>query len=112
MFFEYKNLLEKNNKYYLDKYGISPGFKAGMEVGVVTVSEIGDIKREIAYHGDVLNTAARLQELCKTYKSQLLISRNLNDVLGKGNGYVSKPVGKLKLRGKNIELQVFSIEFK
>lgn len=112
MFFEYVNLLEKNSKYYLDKYGISPGFKAGMEVGVVTVSEIGDIKREIAYHGDVLNTAARLQELCKTYKSQLLISRNLNDVLGKANGFLCKPVGKLKLRGKNIELQVFSIELK
>jgi len=83
-----------------------------MDVGLITVSEIGDIKREIAYHGDVLNTAARIQEQCKIYGKQLLISQNLNDILSEENSFTKLAMGNLKLRGKNNDVKVFSIEMK
>jgi adenylate cyclase len=51
-----------------------PEFKAGVNAGVVTVAEIGDLKREIAYHGDVVNTAARLRSACNEFDKQLLAS--------------------------------------
>ena len=50
----------------MSKYGETPIFNAGMDAGVVTVTEIGDIKRDLAFHGDVLNTAARIQGLCNS----------------------------------------------
>ena len=40
------------------------------------MSTVGEIKTEIVYHGDVLNTAARIQSLCKNYHTDLLISEN------------------------------------
>lgn len=39
--------------------------------------EVGDVKREIAYHGDVLNTASRLLDLCKTRDADLVASSRL-----------------------------------
>ena len=35
---------------------------------------MGGIKREIAFHGDALNTAARLLELCREYDAPVLVS--------------------------------------
>ena len=49
--------------FYLSHYQVVPEFKGGMDMGLVTVAEIGDIKRDIAYHGNVLNTASRRAEL-------------------------------------------------
>ena len=44
------------------EFGIIPEFKAGVNGGDIKVAEVGDIKREIAYHGDVINTAVRIHE--------------------------------------------------
>ena len=67
LFFAFKKKLEKKSKYYNSKFGVVPEFKAGVNAGVVTVAEIGSIKREIAYHGDVVNTASRLRSACNEF---------------------------------------------
>lgn len=36
------------------EFGLVPEFKAGIHGGEITVAEVGDIKREIAFHGDVI----------------------------------------------------------
>ncbi len=110
LFFAFQQTLHKNEHQYLKKYNVVPIFKAGMDAGVVTVSEIGDIKREIAYHGDVLNTAARIQEQCSVYSKLLLISDKLNDLVSGENGYFKSEVGNIKLRGKKKEIKLYSIE--
>ena len=42
------------------KYRMVPEFKAGVNSGHVTVAEVGELKKEPAYQGDVLITAARI----------------------------------------------------
>ena len=37
-------------------------------------TEIGDLKSEIVFHGDVLNTAARVQGLCNSLGYDLLLT--------------------------------------
>jgi adenylate cyclase len=74
LFFEFEALLQSKRVYYQDKYGLIPNFYAAINAGKVTVAEVGDIKSELAYHGDVLNTAARVQKLCKVYKEKLLVT--------------------------------------
>jgi class 3 adenylate cyclase len=32
--------------------------------------EVGDIRRDIAYHGDTLNTASRIQGLCNEFGAE------------------------------------------
>jgi adenylate cyclase len=54
-FNHFKNRISKRRSFYETNFNLVPVFKAGMDTGVVTVAEIGEIKREIAYHGTVLN---------------------------------------------------------
>ena len=39
-------------------YGRVPQFKAGAHVGTVVVTEIGNFKKELVYHGEVVNTVS------------------------------------------------------
>jgi adenylate cyclase len=110
-YFEFEKKLKSQKDYYLKNFGIFPEFKCGMDMGYVTAAEVGDIKREIAYHGDVLNTAARIQEQCKIYNSKVLISEHLENALKELNGFTKKYMGEVKLRGKHQDVKIFSITF-
>ena len=110
MYFAYKARLENRKEYYMKRYNTVPEFKGGMDLGVVTVAEIGDIKREIAYHGDVLNTAARIQEQCKVLKRDLLVSEHVEEKLIRLNEFRKEFVGDFNLRGKEKALKIYSLD--
>jgi adenylate cyclase len=110
LFFEYKNKLLKRSKHYKDRYGFIPDFKAGMNCGHITIAEVGISKREIAYHGDVINTASRIQHKCNSYGKQLLISGQMKRRLGNVAGYRVKTIDSVLLKGKNKPVELFSVE--
>ena len=103
-------LLEKSDA-YLKKFGLVPSFKAGFHIGEVTTGEIGIIKKDIIYTGDVLNTTARIQAECNNYKAKVLISNHLLKKLPKGNEFSFTNIGKLTLRGKSEEIKLYSVDF-
>ena len=108
-YFAFKNKLIERKQFYLKYFDVFPEFKGGMDSGVVTVAEVGDIKRELAYHGDVLNTASRIQAKCKVYEEDLLISENLEQSLPELNGFTKAHVGDVNLRGKQHIVKIYSI---
>lgn len=110
LFFDYKKMLEKKAEYYKFKFGVVPEFKAGINAGVVTVAEIGDIKRDIAYHGDVVNTASRLRSACNEFDKKLLASAYVIRNINQSHDYDIREIGEVKLKGKKNSLKVFSIE--
>jgi adenylate cyclase len=109
LFFAYKKKLESKATYYKNKFGLVPQFKAGVNAGVVTVAEIGDLKREIAYHGDVVNTASRLRSACNEFKKQLLASEYVINNLDSSYELKIEEIGEVNLRGKRLPIKVFSI---
>lgn len=109
IFFKIQEKVYNNRKYYRDKYGDIPAFKAGLHVGEVISAQIGDIKREIVYNGDVLNTSSRIQEQCNKFKRELLISGILLDQLNIENEYLAEKIETVKLRGKENSLELFSL---
>jgi len=108
-FFEFISILKKRKDYYLSKYGEVPIFKAGMDSGVVTATEIGDIKREIAFHGDVLNTAARLEKKCNEFNEKLLVTENVADQSQSGKKFEFKFLSDLPLRGKSENIKFYAV---
>jgi adenylate cyclase len=96
--------------YYQDQYGLLPEFKAGVHGGMVTVVEIGNIKRDIAYHGDVLNTAARIQGLCNEYGQQLLISTEILEKVVLTGTLQAEKVGRVILKGKEDFVEIAGIK--
>ena len=111
IFNAFKGRLHTRASYYLETYGIRPFFKAGLHCGTVTVTEVGEIKKEIAYHGDVLNTAARLEKACEEHQAEVLISAQLKHLLEDGFNGLLTSVGKLKLKGKTTSVEAYKVQF-
>ena len=109
-FFAYQNHLNKRKEYYEAKYGFIPKFKAGANLGKITVAEVGDIKREIAYHGDTINTAARIQSVCNTYGKSFIISEELKDQIEWDESFTIEFLDSIRLKGKEKEVKLFSVK--
>ncbi|NNF01972.1 MAG: adenylate/guanylate cyclase domain-containing protein [Bacteroidia bacterium] len=102
--------IEKRKDYYLNKYGVLPVFKAGLHYGTVTAGEIGDIKKDIVYSGDVLNTTARIQNLCNQYQADLLASEEaLSQIQWEDLGFSTTSLGSISLRGRKQEVLLSSV---
>jgi len=109
-FFAFANRLRQRQDYYQSKYGLVPEFKAGMNLGRVTVAEVGEIKSEIAYHGDTINTAARIQSKCNEYEKNLLASERVIIALKQIKNISAELVGKTILRGKKEEVNIHALQ--
>ena len=92
------------------KYGLAPGFKAGLHIGDVTTGEIGALKKEIFYTGDVLNTTARVQELCNENHTDLILTSDLLNRLDTPNQWPSEYIGELPLKGKANPVKLYKME--
>jgi adenylate cyclase len=109
-YFACKKQIRERQTYYNDNYGILPEFKAGVHSGMVTAVEIGEIKKDIAYHGDTLNTAARIQSVCNEYKKSLLVSEDLFRKITKYEGVKTEALGMIPLRGKSSMVGIVSVD--
>ena len=104
-----KEDLGKRADWYNGKFGLLPAFKTGFHVGKVTTGEIGALKKEIIFTGDVLNSAARIQGLCNQYKVDLLISGDLKKSLDLDSEFKFKSLGINELRGKMESIELYTI---
>ncbi|MEM1137782.1 MAG: adenylate/guanylate cyclase domain-containing protein [Bacteroidota bacterium] len=109
LFFEYEAILLKNKADYLGKFGIVPTFKAAINAGPVIVTELGTRRKELAYHGDVLNTASRVLELCSKMKKRLLTTSILLDKFKNKKELQVNFISELVLRGKNASTFVYEV---
>tara|TARA_B100000809_G_scaffold110921_2_gene109502 strand:- start:34643 stop:35716 length:1074 start_codon:yes stop_codon:yes gene_type:complete len=94
---------------YKEKYNVMPAFKAGIHYGSVMAGEVGVIKKDIIYSGDVLNTTARIQEQCNHYGVNILISKETFELFSDIKGYKLISLGKIELRGKKREIDLHTI---
>lgn len=112
LFFHFNRLLKKEKRYYLKKYKVEPTFKAAIHGGTLMAAEVGSIKKELAFHGDVINTTARIQEQCTEYDRSLLISKSVLDKVKLKSKYIAEPIGNLQLRGKQEPISIYFIDQK
>jgi adenylate cyclase len=105
-----KVIIEDNKHKYMAKYGVYPEFKAGMHGGQVIVTWIGELKKEIVYIGDVLNTTARIQEHCKQLEKEFLISEDLLNRLSGLDKVKASFVEEIIPRGKDEAIKLYSLE--
>lgn len=110
IYFDYDRLLSRRGRYYQKRYGLIPVFKAGVHGGTLIVTEVGSIKKELAYHGDVINTTARIQGECNKYNESLLISEDLLSQMILKPYYKVERIGDIPLRGKQELTNIYSIQ--
>ena len=108
-FFMFQESLLRNSDHYFKNFGVTPAFKAGLHFGKVISAQIGDLKQEIVYNGDVLNTTARIQDECNKYQRDFLVSGPLMNRLKQMNGFQWESVDTVLLRGKETEVELFTV---
>lgn len=103
-FFDMKMQVNKKKEKYMQRYGLVPSFKAGIHCGKVIAGEVGIIKRDITYSGDVLNTTSRILNKCGELNEEVIASADLLSEIHHIKNYISRPLGAIKLRGKEKEV--------
>jgi len=94
---------------YEREFGVVPEFRAGIHAGSVVISECGDSPRQVAYFGDTVNVAARLQAHCKEMGRRLLVSGELSRLLPAAADLVIEQLGPTELRGRSAPVEVFGV---
>jgi adenylate cyclase len=108
-FYKMLEIIERKRNLYLEKYGVVPQFKAGIHAGRVIVTSIGKLKKEIVYHGDVLNTTSRIEGKCNELKQDLLISGDMLNIIQRSEDLVVEEKGEIALKGKKNKLSLYGI---
>jgi adenylate cyclase len=109
-FFDIKLCIDQVKDKYLRRYGLVPSFKAGLHCGKVMAGEVGIIKRDITYSGNVLNTTSRILSMCKEFNAELISSADLVARLSLPCHYVARPLGSIRLRGKEKEVMLSALQ--
>ncbi len=112
LFFLIKNKINRKKNLYLERYGVVPQFKAGMHAGSVITAQIGDLRKEIVYNGDVLNTTARIEEICDIYNEEFIITEMVYSRLELKEEYDVEDLGLVHLKGKKLPLRLYAIRQK
>jgi class 3 adenylate cyclase len=109
-FFAIRDRIAEKADFYRREFGLVPNFRAGLHAGPVVISECGDSRRQVAYFGDTMNVAARLQEHCKEVGRALLVSGDLLRLVHPGSDLVIEALGPTRLRGRAAAVEVYAVE--
>lgn len=110
-YFDIMKVFEMKKEYYISKYEIFPQFKAAFHSGEVVAGEVGIIKRDITFSGDVLNTTSRILTKCKEFKAGVIVSSSVLSGIKHINNFSVRHLGNIKLRGKSEELGLSELHY-
>lgn len=100
--------LKRNKRYFLANYGVIPEFKAGIHAGIVTVGEIGIIKKDLAMSGDTVNTTARIRDACTQFSRKCIISKK---IMTDGRfDWEAEYLGDIDLKGKRESVELYALK--
>ena len=102
--------LNARASWFDERFGRVPEFKAGLQLGAVTTGEIGALKKEIVFTGDVLNQTARIQATCGELGVDVLVGDELRSRLTDTDTWSFRSVGTRVLRGREQPVELFALE--
>ncbi|MGB3006328.1 MAG: adenylate/guanylate cyclase domain-containing protein [Chitinophagaceae bacterium] len=108
-FFAIQKQIRRYQAQYMNRYGRIPEFKSSLHGGSVVVSEVGKYKSEIAYHGDVLNTTARMLSKCHDLNSEFIISDFVKERVEMPKYLLADSLGCFQLKGKQQEVELHTV---
>lgn len=103
------NRIESGATEYEARFGLVPEYRAALHIGTVVAGEIGDLKREIAFVGDPLNTAARLLAASREVGHDIVLSTALLDRMTLPDGLDCEPLPPVEVRGKDRAIPIVAL---
>jgi adenylate cyclase len=108
-FFLVRDVIAGDAARYERDFAVVPHFRAGLHGGSVTAGELGDLRQQVVFVGDILNTAARLEEYAKRAGLDLVVSGVLLERLALPPDVEARRCGELLLRGKEARVDAYSL---
>lgn len=82
-----------------------------MHVGTAVTTWVGKVKKEIVYHGDLLNTSSRIQCKCNDFNHDFVISEAIKEQLPKDLPIQYTYQEEIVLRGKAKPMKLYTVNF-
>ena len=80
----------------------------GVHMGEAMFGSMGGAGRQFTAIGDCVNSAFRIESLCKELKRPIIVSEEIKSAAG--SGYVFEDMGAQKLKGKSVDVKVFAVQ--
>jgi len=94
---------------FRSRFGVVPALRAALHFGEVIAGEVGNQRRAIVFHGDVMNTASRLEQATRDVGLRFIVSRAACDALGPLPALELTDIGALALRGRAAPVHAYGI---
>jgi len=107
-FFAIRAALDEEAPDFEREFGVTPGLRAALHAGPVISGEVGGSKRDIVFHGDVMNTAARLEQATRDLGRRFIVSADALRRLAGTERYALEPLGPQTLRGRAAPVEVYA----
>ncbi len=108
-FFAIEEALERTAPDFKRAFGAVPRLRAALHAGAVITGEVGGSRRAIVYHGDVMNTASRMEQAARDLQRQFLVSDDALKRLAGLDGFALEDLGLQQLRGRSAALHVYAV---
>ena len=90
-------------------FGLS--IKAGMHIKNAITAWVGKVKKEIVYHGDLLNTTSRIQCKCNDFNHDFVVSEKIKKAFPADLPISFTHQGEIFLRGKAQPMKLYIVDF-
>ncbi len=104
-------LLNKTNSWLFSSQEVHVGI--GINSGELMLGIVGETNRlESTVIGDVVNTAARIESMTKTYEENILISQSVYQSLKRPDRYEFINIGEVMMKGKVMPVKLYGVHEK
>jgi adenylate cyclase len=109
-FFLVEEALRAQQDAFRAQFAAEPGLRAALHLGEVIAGEVGEVRRAIVYHGDVMNTAARLEQATRELGCRFIASADAISSFDTGEQFQLRDLGDLHLRGRKQPIRAWAVE--
>ncbi len=107
---EIDDVLSRHRADYTAQFGVVPRLRGALHAGPVVIGEMGQAKREIVMLGNTMNTAARIEEVCRqTGRDYIASAAALRATAPLPAGVRIDALGPMALRGKEEQIELFAL---
>ena len=108
--FAIEDALAARRAHYRAEFGTEPQLRGAIHAGALVIGEMGDWKREIVMLGDTMNTAARIEDVCRAKHCDYIASAAVLERIGElPPGMRAESLGPVELPGKNAGISLFAL---
>jgi len=109
-FFAMRAALAADARRFVQRFGVDPELRAALHLGEVIAGEVGQVRRAIVFHGDVMNTTGRLEQATRELGCFFIASAEALASLAPPPEIRTRDLGSLVLRGRVEPIHAFCVE--